>query len=108
MRRVRWYATLMGAALAGPASALSAEDLSGKVLLERHCGRCHGLSAGAQSPLLQAPNLWTVLGSYPEERLEFELAEGIGSRHRDMPQVQFSVEEIASIKRYLQPKGTSH
>jgi hypothetical protein len=28
------------------------------------------------------------------ERLEFELAEGIGSRHKDMPQIQFSSEDI--------------
>jgi mono/diheme cytochrome c family protein len=72
-------------------------------LLERHCGRCHALAADAQSPLAKAPNLWIVLASYPLERLEFELAEGIGSRHRDMPQVQFTAEEIASIKHYLHP-----
>jgi hypothetical protein len=35
--------------------------------------------ADAQSPLSKAPNLRIALASYPEERLEFELAEGVGS-----------------------------
>ena len=46
-------------------------------------------------------HLWTVLGYYPTERLEVELGEGIGSRHREMPQIQFSAEEITSIYYYL-------
>jgi len=104
VRRARSYATLIGAIFAGPASSLAAENPDGMALLERHCGRCHALAAEAQSPLPKAPNLWIVLGSYPEERLEFELAEGIGSRHRDMPQVQFTAEEIAGIKHYLHPE----
>ena len=37
----------------------------------------------------------------PTERLEVELGEGIGSRHREMPQIQFSDEEISSIYHYL-------
>lgn len=105
MRPAWRYATLIWAVFAGPASTSAAEDLSGKALLERHCGRCHALSAGTQSPLEQAPNLWIVLRSYPDERLEFELSEGIGSRHQDMPQVQFSADEIASIKNYLYAEG---
>jgi mono/diheme cytochrome c family protein len=93
--------------LAAPASSLAAEDPDGRALLEHHCGRCHALAADAQSPLAKAPNLAIVLASYPEERLEFELAEGIGSRHRDMPQVQFTTEEIAAIKHYLHPDGAA-
>jgi mono/diheme cytochrome c family protein len=98
---------LIAATLAAPAASLAAETADGRALLERHCGRCHGLAADAQSPLAKAPNLWIVLSSYPEERLEFELAEGIGSRHRDMPQVQFTAEQIAAIKGYLHPEGSA-
>jgi mono/diheme cytochrome c family protein len=98
-------ALLLGAILAGPAPGLAAENPDGRALLERHCGRCHALSADTQSPLAKAPNLAIVLESYPEERLEFELAEGIGSRHPDMPQVQFTAEEIAAIKHHLHPDG---
>lgn len=74
---------------------------SGKILLERHCGRCHALAADTPSPLAKAPNLWTSLRSYPTDRLEFELAEGIGSRHPEMPQIQFTSDEIQSIESYL-------
>jgi mono/diheme cytochrome c family protein len=84
---------------ASQSEAASSDE--GKALLERNCGRCHALAAGTRSPLDTAPNLWIVLQSYSSERLEFELAEGIGSRHRDMPQVQFTSEEIASIQSYL-------
>ena len=77
------------------------DNETGKGLLEKYCGRCHALAAGTSSPLKEAPNLWIVLRSYPTERLEFELAEGIGSRHKDMPQVQFSSEDIYKIESYL-------
>jgi mono/diheme cytochrome c family protein len=83
----------------GAAGFAHAED--GKALLERNCGRCHALSESAVSPLKNAPNLWATLRSYPDEQLEFELSEGIGSRHSDMPQIQFSSEEISSIQDYL-------
>jgi mono/diheme cytochrome c family protein len=86
--------------LLSQASRIEAAE-SGQVLLERNCGRCHAVTAGAPSPLKNAPNLRLVLGSYPAERLELELAEGIGSRHRDMPQIQFTPDEIDSIETYL-------
>ena len=38
---------------------------------------------------------------YPIEMLQFDLAEGFGSRHRDMPQIQFSDEQIDAILNYL-------
>ena len=83
-------------ATSGPARG---ED--GRALLERHCGRCHALAESTASPLSGAPNLWTVLRSYEEEQLEFELSEGIGSRHSDMPQIQFSPSDVTSIQEYL-------
>ena len=84
---------------ASPASAADAAD--GKALLEKNCSRCHAVAPGLESPLKGAPNLWTVLGYYPAERLEVEMGEGIGSRHREMPQIQFSDDEIANIYAYL-------
>lgn len=81
--------------------ALAAEDSEGKALLQKDCGRCHAIAAGEKSPLEKAPNLWTELRSYPVERLDFELAEGIGSRHEKMPQIQFSDEDITRIFYYL-------
>lgn len=105
-RSIGWQLRRIGVtAVAGlachiaPASAADAAD--GKALLEKNCSRCHAVAAGLASPLKGAPNLWTVLGNYPAERLEVEMGEGIGSRHREMPQIQFSDEEIASIYAYL-------
>jgi cytochrome c len=87
--------------IAGAASPAASAEHSGKVLLEERCGRCHAVSAGVKSPLGNAPNLWDVLRSYPPDQLEFELAEGMGSKHREMPQIQFTSEEIASVQNYL-------
>lgn len=87
-----------------PALAETASE--GKVLLEKNCGRCHAVVAGEASPLKTAPNLWDTLGTYPGERLEVELGEGIGSHHPTMPQIQFSDEDITSIYYYLHGKGS--
>jgi cytochrome c len=83
------------------ASQTDAEAAKGKELLKSNCGRCHGVVPGNESPLKQAPNLAIVLGNWPYERLEVELSEGVGSRHPEMPQIQFSPEDIISIYDYL-------
>jgi hypothetical protein len=64
-------------------------------------GQCKAAARRAQSPRPQAPDLAIVLQSYPVERLEGELREGIRPKHPDMPQVPFSPSDIASIYRYL-------
>lgn len=89
------------AALASVTPAFAADAGPGKEILQRNCGRCHAVIAGEASPLPEAPNLYTILSTYPSDRLDVELSEGIGSRHRDMPQIQFSAEEITSIYYYL-------
>jgi cytochrome c len=73
----------------------------GRELLERNCGRCHAVAADQQSRKSEAPNLWIVLGAWPSERLDVELAEGVGSHHPEMPQIQFSDDDITSIYYYL-------
>jgi mono/diheme cytochrome c family protein len=88
------------AAGAGPVGA--ADDASeGGALLAAKCGRCHAVDATGASPLAQAPPLREVYLKYPIEQLESGFAEGMGSRHRDMPQVQFSSEQVAAILNYL-------
>jgi cytochrome c len=86
----------------GAAHADQASD--GKALLERNCSRCHAVAPGAESPRKEAPNLSIVLESYPAERLQSELAEGIRPKHREMPQVRFSPSDIANIYYYLHGK----
>jgi mono/diheme cytochrome c family protein len=85
-------------ALACPAQS---DESDGQSLLKKRCGRCHAVSAVSKRPIGAAPNLWDKLRSYPSERLAFELAEGMGSRHLAMPQIQFTSEEIAAVQRYL-------
>jgi cytochrome c len=85
--------------------ALAAEGTSpaaeGKRLLENTCARCHAIEAAGESPLKQAPPLRDVYRKRPAQELQFEFAEGMGSRHKAMPQVQFSSEQVDAILTYL-------
>jgi mono/diheme cytochrome c family protein len=94
-------ASLALLALAPGDAALAAELPDGKALLEANCGRCHAIGAEDVSPLPQAPPLREVYLKYPIDQLEEGFAEGMGSRHRDMPQIQFSDEQVAAILNYL-------
>jgi mono/diheme cytochrome c family protein len=94
-------ALVVHAVLMAFASPAHSDESDGQALLKERCGRCHAVSAMSRSPIGPAPNLWDKLRTYPAERLEFELAEGMGSRHPAMPQIQFTSEEIASVQTYL-------
>lgn len=87
--------------LASSMAGAHATAVDGRALLEKRCGGCHGVTAEAKSRVKSAPNLWDTLRTYPEDRLAFELAEGIGSRHRAMPQVQFTPDEVWAVQAYL-------
>jgi mono/diheme cytochrome c family protein len=84
------------------AADTGAATLDGRTILESRCGRCHAIGKTGKSPLGNAPPLRDIYRQYPIERLEFELSEGIGSRHKAMPQIQFSSEQIDKILTYLQ------
>lgn len=86
---------------AGDAAAAA----EGQALLETHCARCHAIGKTDKSPLKNAPPLRDIYRQYPVVRLEFELSEGIGSRHRDMPQIQFSTEQIDKILEFLKSQA---
>jgi cytochrome c len=73
----------------------------GKALLEANCSRCHSIAETGVSPLEKAPPLREVYLKYPIEQLEEGFAEGMGSRHRDMPQIQFSPDQVSAILSYL-------
>ncbi len=106
MRIPRPRALLCGLSLLslGVPGALAAADTTasnGKAILEKNCGRCHAIEAKGKSPLPQAPPLREVYLKYPIDQLEEGFAEGMGSRHRDMPQIQFSDDQVAAILNYL-------
>jgi len=86
---------------ASDALAANTDAMDGKTILEKNCGRCHSLEAKGASPLPQAPPLREVYLKYPIDQLEEGFAEGMGSRHRDMPQIQFSPDQVAAILNYL-------
>jgi cytochrome c len=88
-----------GASVAYAAADSAASD--GKALLEKNCSRCHAIEAKGDSPLPQAPPLREVYLKYPIDQLEEGFAEGMGSRHRDMPQIQFSPDQVSAILNYL-------
>lgn len=73
----------------------------GASLLQHYCARCHSIGATGDSPLTNAPPLREVYLKYPIQQLESGFAEGMGSRHQDMPQIQFSAEEVDAILDYL-------
>ena len=86
---------------------LHAADLSkvaaarGKVILQKNCGRCHAIDAVGESPLKEAPPMRTIYTKFDLRELEARLREGIGSAHKDMPQIQFSDEDVYAIASYL-------
>jgi mono/diheme cytochrome c family protein len=92
---------LLALGVTGATSAARAGEIDGKAILETNCGRCHAIDAKNESPLAQAPPLREVYLRYPIDQLEGGFAEGMGSRHRDMPQIQFSDEQVAAILSYL-------
>jgi len=85
----------------GAWAAADSAASAGKALLEKNCSRCHAIEAKDESPLPQAPPMREVYLKYPIDQLEEGFAEGMGSRHRDMPQIQFSPEQVAAILNYL-------
>jgi mono/diheme cytochrome c family protein len=85
---------------AGRALATGSE-IEGKAILEKTCSRCHSIDATGASPIKGAPPLREIYLRYPIEQLEYEFAEGMGSKHREMPQIQFSTEEVSAILSYL-------
>ena len=100
LRDAIWCLALLMFGASG-ALAAGSDASAGKALLEKNCGRCHSLDATGTSPLPQAPPLREVYLKYPIDQLEEGFAEGMGSRHRDMPQIQFSEDQVAAILNYL-------
>jgi len=73
----------------------------GKALLQENCGRCHAIGAVGSSPLKEAPPMRTVYARFDPRELQAELTEGMVSRHRAMPQIEFSDEDVDAILAYL-------
>ena len=88
-----------------PAAAQAADPATlrsrGQALLQQHCSRCHAIGATGNSPLPAAPPMRKVYARFSPLELQAELHEGLVSRHRDMPQIDFSDEDTDAILAYL-------
>src|ERR1700674_1545612 len=72
-----------------------------KAILQEKCGRCHAIEAVGDSPLKIAPPMRDIYARYAPQELRAELMEGKVSRHKEMPQIDFSEEDTAAILAYL-------
>ena len=89
--------------LSAAANAATSSELrsKGKALLQEKCGRCHATGAVGTSPLKAAPPMRSIYARFAPRELQAELREGMVSRHREMPQIDFSDEDVDAILAYL-------
>jgi len=73
----------------------------GRAILQEQCGRCHAIGPVGASPLPLAPPMRTIYRRFLPRELQAELSEGMVSRHKDMPQIEFSDEDVYAIMTYL-------
>jgi mono/diheme cytochrome c family protein len=76
-------------------------EAKGKAIVEAKCGRCHAVEATGESPLRIAPPMRDIYARFAPRELQAELRQGMVSRHKDMPQIEFSDEEVTAIMWYL-------
>jgi cytochrome c2 len=85
-----------------PAVASAADrSAKGKAILQKYCARCHAIESVGESPLKAAPPMRDIYGRYATRELQQELSEGMVSKHKEMPQISFSDEDVAAILGYL-------
>jgi mono/diheme cytochrome c family protein len=84
-------------------TALTAADKSadGKAILQKNCARCHAIESVGESPLKAAPPMRDIYSRYATRELQEELSEGMVSKHKEMPQISFSDDDVAAILAYL-------
>jgi len=73
----------------------------GKIILQEKCGRCHAIEAVGESPLREAPPMRDIYARFNPRELQAELSEGMVSKHKEMPQIEFSDEDTYAILSYL-------
>jgi mono/diheme cytochrome c family protein len=76
-------------------------EAKGKAIVQEKCGRCHAVDATGESPLEIAPPMRDIYARFVPRELQAELREGMVSRHKEMPQIEFSDEDVAAIMWYL-------
>jgi mono/diheme cytochrome c family protein len=92
---------LLSWSAASSAATTSELRSRGKALLQENCSRCHAIGTRGKSPLEGAPPMRTIYARFAPRELQAELREGMVSRHRAMPQIEFSDEDVDAILAYL-------
>jgi hypothetical protein len=95
------FVILLAATTGVARAAVDSDAAAGKAILEKIARSAIRSKRPATAPLAKAPPLREVYLKYPIEQLEEGFAEGMGSRHRDMPHIQFSTEQVVAILSYL-------
>ena len=83
------------------AAEFSALETRGKVILQDKCGRCHAIEVVGESPLEKAPPMRDIYARFNPRELQAEFSEGKVSKHKEMPQIAFSDEDVHAILTYL-------
>ena len=83
------------------AADFSKLELQGKAILQEKCGRCHAIEAVGESPLNKAPPMRDIYARFNPREVQAELSEGKVSKHKEMPQIDFSDEAVHAILAYL-------
>jgi len=83
------------------AAKLSKIATRGKTILQEKCGRCHAIEAVGESPLKNAPPMRDIYVRFNPRELQAELSEGMVSHYKEMPQIEFSDEDVYAILSYL-------
>ena len=76
-------------------------EARGKAVLQEKCAHCNSIDAVGDSPLRIAPPMREICGRYLVRELHAELLEGKVSKYKEMPQVDFSPEDVDAILAYL-------
>ena len=101
LARLLTVGLLVGLSATSNAATSSQLRSRGKALLQENCGRCHAIGATGSSPLKTATPMRDIYAKFAPRELQAELREGMVSRHREMPQIDFSDEDVDAILAYL-------
>ena len=83
-------------------AAAAVDSEVGALILRQECSRCHATGLNDQSPLPVAPPFRDIARRYPPTNLMESLAEGIVTGHGEMPEFEFTPEEVSAIVGYLE------
>ena len=84
---------------------MSEKAKAGREIAERFCARCHAIRPESRSPHERAPPFRLIVAKGHLENLEEALGEGIVVGHPEMPQFQFSPQNVGALVAYLKSLG---